>query len=124
MNNHACLVCLGSNKESEMHLQNAHWALLRLFRDVQFGKAVRTKAEGSIRQPDYLNQAARFKTDLPPHKVVSLLKEIEKENGRQSADKQQGLVPLDIDLLQYDSHVLRPADMAKDYVQRVLNELY
>ena len=122
-NNHACIVCLGSNVDGEIHLQKAYKALERLFFGVKMGKILRTKAVGDIPQPNYLNQAARFTTNLTSEEVETLLKGIEKENGRKSGDKLKGLVSLDIDLLQYDDKILRPDDLLKDYVQLVLQGL-
>ena len=122
-NNHTCLVCLGSNSEARLHLENAHAAFVRLFHEVRLGAIVRTVAEGDIAQPDYLNQAATFITDLACNEVKALLKTIEKENGRKPEDKQNGSVPLDIDLLIYDDKQLKPSDLSKKYVQLALQQL-
>ena len=104
-NNNACLVCLGSNEEGEIHLTNARNALSRIFGQVDFGKPIVTKAEGTLVQPDYWNQAASFVTELSNEEVNAVLKRIEKENGRTPQDKLQGRVPLDIDLLVYDRKI-------------------
>ena len=121
--NHACLVCLGSNKEGNFHLENARQALISSFHEVQLGKVVVTKAEGNIVQPDYLNQAARFETDMSQENVEMLLKQIEKANGRTPDDKHRGSVSLDIDLLVFDDRVLRPNDLKKEYVKLALSSL-
>ena len=121
--NHACLVCLGSNKEGKFHLDNAQQALIRSFHEVQLGKVVVTKAEGTIVQSDYLNQAARFQTDMCREEVELLLKQIETDNGRTPEDKQRGSVPLDIDLLVFDENIIRPNDLKKEYVQLALSSL-
>ena len=117
---HECLVCLGSNFESEKHMKNAQKTLSRLFPGIIFGKSIQTEAEGSIPQPAYLNQAARFQTELGPDAVTSLLKELERKNGRTSLSKEAGKVPLDIDLLKYDNRILKPADMEKSYVHEAI----
>lgn len=122
-NNHTCLVCLGSNLEARFHLENAHAAFVRLFHEVRMGAIVKTVAEGDIIQPDYLNQAARFTTELGSEEVKTVLKSIEKENGRKPEDKQNGSVPLDIDLLIYDDKQLKPSDLSKTYVQLALRQL-
>lgn len=122
-NNHTCLVCLGSNLEARFHLENAHTAFVRLFHEVRMGAIVKTVAEGDIIQPDYLNQAARFTTELGSEEVKTVLKSIEKENGRKPEDKQNGSVPLDIDLLIYDDKQLKPSDLSKTYVQLALQQL-
>ena len=122
-NNHVCLVCLGSNVDGIFHLKNAHAALMQFFYKVEMGNQITTPAEGDVIQPDYINQAARFVTDLAPHDVILLLKQIEKDNGRKAEDKLRGRVPLDIDLLMYDEEVLKPLDMNKTYVQRAIQSL-
>lgn len=118
--NHACLVCLGSNVEARFHLKNAQQALESLFDDVLCGDVVLTKAEGNIKQSDYLNQAIKFMTVLSVSEVKTVLKKLEKENGRTPEDKQKGCVPLDIDLIIYDGNVLRPNDLTKHYVKLAL----
>ena len=122
-NNHTCIVCLGSNIDGEIHLRNAYKLLVQSFPDIKMGKILRTKAEGNISQPDYFNQAATFTTNFSLGEVESILKEIEKENGRKFDDKFKGTVPLDIDLLQYNQQVIRSKDMFKKYVRQALQEL-
>lgn len=117
---HECLVCLGSNFESEIHMKNAQKTLTRLFPGIIFGKSILTEAEGDVPQPAYMNQAARFQTELDPDAVNCLLKELERKNGRTSYSKSEGRVPLDVDLLKYDNRVLKPLDMAKSYVHDVV----
>ena len=40
-----------------------------------------------------------------------------------SAGKHQGIVPLDIDVLQWNEQILKPADMKRDYVREALRSL-
>ena len=122
-NNHECLICLGSNKDADIHLKVAQNALMHLFQKVAFGNRVITKAEGPILQPDYVNLAARIVTSVSCDEVKKSLKQIEIDNGRTPEDKQMGSVPLDIDLLTYDSEVLRPEDLEKNYVKQALKSL-
>lgn len=122
-NNHACLVCLGSNKEASRHLTEAGKELMRLFDDVKLGERVVTKAEGELDQSDYVNQAAHFTTGYSSEQVIQFLKYIEKENGRKQGDKEKGSVPLDIDLLKYDEVELKPIDLGKTYVKMALDLL-
>ena len=121
--NHACLVCLGSNKEGDLHLMDAQQALTAYFHEVHMGKIVLTSAEGGVKQADYLNQAARFQTPKRIEEVEMILKQIEINNGRTPDDKQKGSVPLDIDLLMYDDVILRPNDLEKSYVKLALESL-
>ncbi len=53
-------------------------------------------------QPDYLNCSIKIKTNLPPHSLLSNLKNIEKQMGRKPAPKWAPRI-IDIDLLLYDN---------------------
>jgi 2-amino-4-hydroxy-6-hydroxymethyldihydropteridine diphosphokinase len=50
-------------------------------------------------QPDFLNAAARIRTDLEPEELLDLCKAIEIEQGRIFAAPRHGPRPLDVDLL-------------------------
>ncbi len=53
-------------------------------------------------QPDFLNAAARIKTDLEPDALLDLCKEIEAERGRALDAPRHSPRPLDVDLLLVD----------------------
>ena len=118
---HVCLLCLGSNRESERQLSTAIQELAQRFRIAKAGRPVHTPAEGSAAgTADYLNQAVLIETRLTADQLETVLKEIERAHGRTPQDKRKGSVPIDMDLLKYDDSVLRPDDWAKDYVQKAL----
>jgi 2-amino-4-hydroxy-6-hydroxymethyldihydropteridine diphosphokinase len=52
-----------------------------------------------------------------------MLKDLEEEAGRTPEGKHQGIVPLDIDVLQWNEQILKPADMKRDYVREALRSL-
>ena len=52
-----------------------------------------------------------------------LLEDLEEEAGRTPEGKHQGIVPLDIDVLQWNEQILKPADMKRDYVREALRSL-
>ena len=116
-----CLVCLGSNFNAELHLKNAETALGNLFPDIRWGEIVDTAPDGDKHPvPNYRNRIAGFRTTLTEKEVTGMMKEIERANGRSPEDKTKGIVPLDIDLLQYGSHILKPLDFDKEYVRKAL----
>ncbi len=123
MINHDCLICLGSNFESEIHLEDARKSLKDLFPTIVFGESILMEAEGNLPQPAYVNQAASFQTSRTKESVNALLKQIEVENGRTPASKYIGRIPLDIDLLSYDQLILKPSDWSKEYVKKAVERL-
>ncbi len=52
-------------------------------------------------QPDYLNAAARIRSELLPHQLLEVLQEIEQAHGRRRAVR-WGPRTLDLDILWYD----------------------
>jgi 2-amino-4-hydroxy-6-hydroxymethyldihydropteridine diphosphokinase len=50
-------------------------------------------------QPDFLNAAARIRTDLNPEALLDVCKAIEAEHGRAFAGPRHGPRPVDLDLL-------------------------
>ena len=62
--------------------------------------AYETEPVGEILdQPDFLNAAARIRTELDPEALLDVCKAIEVEQGRMLAGPRHGPRPLDLDLL-------------------------
>ena len=80
--------------------------------------------EGSVtrvsERPLYLNQLLSARTDLDADSLVQRLKQIECELGRNDGMRRQGLVPIDLDLLQHDDQRYHQRDWQRSYVQRLL----
>lgn len=124
MNEHQCLLCMGSNADSSAHhLSDARMSLQASFPDIRFGRLMETQAIGSGFHSPFRNQLARFSTALSADSLHRLFKELERRSGRLPEDKPAGIVKLDIDLLVYDGEVLKPEDMEREYVRLGLKEL-
>lgn len=123
MNEHYCLLCMGSNTNRFTQLSDARKALSEAFPDIHFGELMETEAIGSGFHSPFSNQLASFTTALPPGAVHDLFKVLEHRSGRLSTDKAAGIVKLDIDLLMYDNVVLKPEDMKREYIKQGLTKL-
>ena len=123
MNQHVCLLCLGSNSNRHFHMEDARKALREFFPTIRFNKEMTTEAIGEKFLSPFSNQVAKVETSLTIEEVRNLLKKIEKDNGRLPEDKELGIVKLDIDLLKYDDLILKPNDMEKDYVLKGISSL-
>lgn len=122
----ACLICLGSNSNPETNILKAIDCLTSTFPGIRWGKTVITHAEGQFSDtsvPDYHNIAATFSTSMDADGLKTLFRKIEKACGRTPLSKSSGIVPLDIDLLEYDGMILKPSDMKAAYVRRALASL-
>ena len=123
MNEHHCLLCMGSNTNRFTQLSDARKVLSEAFPDIHFGELMETQAIGSGFHSPFSNQLARFTTTLSSESVHNLFKELERHRGRLPGDKAQGIVKLDIDLLTFDNKVLKPEDMKREYIRRGISLL-
>ncbi|WP_235337195.1 2-amino-4-hydroxy-6-hydroxymethyldihydropteridine diphosphokinase [Bacteroides caecigallinarum] len=124
MSSVTCIICLGSNYCPEHNISLAVRLLTSSFPHIRWGKTIVTPATGVSRPvPDYHNLAAIFTTTMSLPALRSLLKETEKACGRTPESKSTGLIPIDIDLLQYDGTILKPEDMNTAHVRQALSSL-
>ena len=104
-------------------MEEARKALMELFPTIRFSEEMTTEAIGDKLLSPFSNQVAKLETSLTIEEIRSLLKKIEKDNGRLPEDKEQGIVKLDIDLLKFNELILKPSDMEKDYVLEGISSL-
>jgi 2-amino-4-hydroxy-6-hydroxymethyldihydropteridine diphosphokinase len=93
---------LGSNVgDRESHLRAALEALREHGVEVgAISSLYETQPVGEVLdQPDFMNAAARIRTELEPEELLDVCKAIEVEQGRMLGGQRHGPRPLDIDLL-------------------------
>lgn len=110
------ILCLGSNRERERNIKRAAERLRASFVSARFAPAVYTAPVGCLSPVPFLNQVVIVYTAFPLEACRRLIKSIEVELGRTAADKATGRVPIDIDILSWNGHVLKADDWARDYV--------
>ena len=123
MNQHTCILCLGSNFYRIAHMAYAQRELKKHFPTIRFSEEMETEAIGSRFLSPFSNQVASFETTLSSEEVRAILKKIERDLGRLPEEKSQGVIRIDIDLLMYDDCVLKPADLERDFVKEGLKSL-
>ena len=123
MNQHTCILCLGSNFYRIAHMAYAQRDLKKHFPTIRFSEEMETEAIGSRFLSPFSNQVASFETTLSSEEVRAILKQIERDLGRLPEEKPQGVIRIDIDLLIYDDCVLKPADLERDFVKEGLKSL-
>ena len=123
MNQHTCILCLGSNFYRIAHMAYAQRELKKHFPTIRFSEEMETEAIGSRFLSPFSNQVASFETTLSAEEVSVILKQIEHDLGRLPTDKSYGVVKMDIDLLIYDDNVLKPQDLEREFVLEGMKEL-
>ena len=121
---HHVLILQASNFEHEKNLWNARLALAQILSSAVYTDAIWTEPEGTSHvrsySQKYLNQLVRAETPLDIDQLTAQLKETETRMGRTADMRKAGIVPIDLDVLEYDGtrHHLR--DWQRSYVRKLL----
>lgn len=118
---HQIIISLASNKDQEAHMAAAREQLVQLLTEAHFTSAIWTEPINSIRKEPYLNQLCQGTTALGEGLLCEVLKETEKRLGR--THNEDGIVTIDLDLLQYDGQRHHLRDWDRNYVKDLLKEL-
>jgi len=120
---HRVILSLAANRFQKSNLAKARECLGKLLTDINFTSELWTEPLSSSRQELYLNQLAEGSTELTLDDLNQRLKVIESSFGRTSRKRLLGIVPIDLDILQYDDLRLHERDWQRPYVTRLIGEL-
>lgn len=84
-----------------------------------------TAAEGSVATLPYANALVLIETSAEYEELRATFKQWERNAGRTAESKAQGLIPLDIDIVTWNDHVIKERDMEFEYMKlgmKLLNE--
>ena len=118
---HHIIISLASNINHEANLEAARTQLTQLLTEAHFSRAIYTKPIHSLRQEPYLNQLCEGTTAYGFNLLNEVLKETEKRLGR--THNEDGIVTIDLDLLEYDGERYHLRDWDRNYVKDLINEL-
>ena len=118
---HQIIISLASNEDQEAHMAAAREQLVQLLTEAHFTSAIWTEPVNCSRKEPYLNQLCQGTTTLGEGLLCEVLKETEKRIGR--TKNEDGIVAIDLDLLQYDERKHHLRDWGRNYVKDLLNEL-
>ena len=118
---HQIIISLASNENQEARLAAAREQLVQLLTECHFTSAIWTEPVNTSRKEPYLNQLCKGTTTFGEGLLCEVLKEAEKRLGR--TRNEDGIVAIDLDLLQYDDQRHHLRDWSRDYVKNLLNEL-
>jgi len=109
---HRVFLLLGSNLgDRALHIQHAMDAIQpRIGKTEKISSLYETEPWGVSDQPNYLNAAMIIHTSYSPQELLTLIKQIELEEGRTDQKKYASRI-LDIDILFYNDLVLNSKDL-------------
>lgn len=121
MKEHEVIISLASNENQERTLERAKEQLTQLLTEVHFTSAIWTEPINCIRKEPYLNQLCKATTAFGEGLLCEVLKETEKRLGR--THNEDGIVTIDLDLLQFDGQRHHLRDWERSYVKDLIKEL-
>ncbi len=117
------IISLASNVQQKEHLEEARRRLSQILVSCSYSRELLTVPVGHPESTcRYLNQLAFGKTALSATALQAVLKTMEKEMGRSPECRARGLVPIDLDLLQYGEERYHLSDWERSYVKDLLPE--
>lgn len=117
---HTIILSLASNYQQNYNLSEARRRLEQLIHVWRYTESLWTEPIHSPLPNLYLNQLLFGATSLSVNQLNESLKQMETEMGRTPEERHQGIVRIDLDLLQYDSKRYHLADWERPYVKKLL----
>lgn len=122
---HSVLLSLASNCEQTKNLPLALQRLGQILHIQKVTEAIWTEPyqseKGKVNSKKlYLNQLVYAETTLDADQLEKVFKQVEKCMGRTTNDRRNGIVRIDIDLLQHDTERYHLKDWERDYIKRLL----
>ncbi len=128
------IISLASNYRQKENLEEARQRLSQIFMSHYFSRELWTdpfnstrckeqgeKCEDSKEPARYLNQLVFGKSTHDAQNLQERLKIIENEMGRTAECRQQGIVPIDLDLMLHGHKRYHETDWARSYVKELLS---
>lgn len=121
---HRVIISLAANRFQVKNLSRARSCLEEILSDLHYTAEHWTEPVGNGSRHDaYLNQLASGITGLDEEQLSARLKEVERSFGRNEAKRRLGIVPIDLDILEFDGERRHLKDWERPYVKELLIEL-
>ena len=117
------IISLGSNQDCEAHISMADHLLSDAFHSIVFSESIYTEPLNLPGSAPFLNQLALAYTSSSADEVKLLLKRIETKLGQTPYSKSSGIIPIDIDLLQWNNEIIKEEDFKRQYISGLMSSL-
>ena len=120
---HRVILSLATNRFQAKNLCRARQCLEEVLADIQYTNELWTEPVGNCSRHDtYLNQLAQGTTTLDEQQLNEWLKQTELSFGRTEQKRRLGIVPIDLDILEYDGIRRHLRDWERQYVKQLISE--
>ena len=117
------ILSLAANRYQKSNLAKARQRLGEVLTNIHYTTEQWTEPLSTKRRDLYLNQLAQGQTELGLEELNRRLKQIETDFGRTPEKRQRGIVPIDLDILQYGDQRHHERDWQRPYVADLLGQL-
>jgi 2-amino-4-hydroxy-6-hydroxymethyldihydropteridine diphosphokinase len=117
------IIALGSNIDARQNIENAFGRLHKHFQLIKLSGPIVTSPIGITDQPDFLNAVALIETALSIEELVSLLKKMEDEMGRDRSRAKFGPREIDLDVLIWNGEVVDEDYYERDFLRQLVAEM-
>lgn len=114
-------ISLASNFEQERNLSEARQRLRQILTNEQYTDALWTEPFCSCRKEKYLNQLVFAFTSLNAEDIISAMKDIETSMGRTPKSRNNGIVSIDLDLMEHNGTRYHLNDWERPYIKTILD---
>ncbi len=118
---HTAILCLGSNLSTPSLLWEVEKRLASIVSIKTYGKLVTSPDVSNRSNSIYYNKVLRIETTYELDELKNVCRQLEIQSGKSKESKEQGIIPIDIDILMYDKHIIKPKDITQAYVKASLN---
>ena len=119
---HKVIIALGSNIEQESNINQAIRLLKQKLNDVVCTDVVWTEPIG-VDSDMFLNCLLKGYTTLEMQVLAEAVKETEYLCGRTEKESIDGIIRIDIDVLQYDNLRFHSNDWQRNYIKELIKDL-
>ena len=117
------VICIGSNSnDREWQMKNGIKWLQALLYDCKVSSIYKAAAINGI-DNEYLNAVIKAKTKESLNEITVLLKQYETIWGRTPASKQDGIIPIDLDIIMWNDEIIREKDFGHSYFREGWREI-
>ena len=120
---HEVVIGMGSNINAEINFASALFFLKEEHELMAVSNPMRTAPIGIKEQPDFLNAAAKVKTDLSPDEFRAYLKVLEDRLKRDRQAPKYGPRTIDLDIIVWDGQIIDNDYFERDFVKTVVDEI-
>lgn len=118
-----CTIGLGSNtSDREYQITQATEFICGILHDCSVSSVYESPAFNGKDDP-YLNEVIHGMSPIGYDELIRQLKDWEALHGRTQVKTLEGQIPIDLDLVIWDSRILRPKDFERHYFNRGYREL-